>query len=389
MSVVKQNDFKMVAKTFFGLEDILENELLSLGAKSVKKGIRSVSFYGDKGFMYKANLNLRTALFIYKTIKISTMKLDSDIYSVMKNISWQKYMNVNQSFSIKTTVSLNRSHNSMYFAQKAKDGLVDKFRDLFGKRPNVDKKFPDIHIHLYINEKTVEVSLNSSGSSLHQRGYRLRTNIAPINEVLAAGLILLSQWDKKTDFFDPMCGSATLLIEAAMIACSIPPSLNRKIFAFQNWIDWDNNLYTKIEDSLVKKIKDLKVTITGMEKSPSAIIKAKQNLKNANLEDFIVLKKFDFFKSSKINVEKPLQIVFNPPYGERLPVDVESFYSSLGNTLKKNYPNSNAWFLTSNLQGIKFIGLRPSRKIKLFNGKLESRLLNYKLYKGSKKQKKQ
>ena len=144
----------------------------------------------------------------------------------------------------------------MYFAQKAKDGLVDKFRDLFGKRPNVDKKFPDIHIHLYINEKTVEVSLNSSGSSLHQRGYRLRTNIAPINEVLAAGLILLSQWDKKTDFFDPMCGSATLLIEAAMIACSIPPSLNRKIFAFQKWIDWDNDLYTKIEDSLVKKIKD-------------------------------------------------------------------------------------------------------------------------------------
>jgi putative N6-adenine-specific DNA methylase len=231
----------------------------------------------------------------------------------------------------------------------------------------------------------VEISLDSSGTSLHQRGYRSATNIAPINEVLAAGILMLSGWRGDTDFLDPMCGSGTLLIEAAMIACNIPPNLNRKEFAFQKWSDWDNDLYEKIEASSLNKTRSFSYTITGYDKAPSAIRKAEQNISNANLDDFIKIEREDFFRTEKEDSDKSLHILFNPPYGERLPIDVDVFYSRIGDTLKQSYSGSQAWFITANMEALKFVGLRSSKRIKVFNGKLESKLVKYELYSGTKK----
>lgn len=377
--------FPMVAKTLFGLEEILALELKTLGAQSVKIGVRNVQFVGDTGFMYKANLCLRTALRILKPIHRRNISEINEVYQAMYGIQWEDIMSENSTFAIRATVMTSNPKNSMYVAQKAKDGLVDRFRNHVGSRPNVDKDFPDFSIHLYVTDKIVEISLDSSGASLHQRGYRSATNIAPINEVLAAGILMLSGWRGDSDFLDPMCGSGTLLIEAAMIACNIPPNLNRKEFAFQKWSDWNNELYEKIEESALNKTRTFSYNITGYDKAPSAIRKAAQNISNANLEDFINIDREDFFRTEKLDSEKSLHILFNPPYGERLPIDVDVFYGRIGDKLKQSYSGSQAWFITANMEALKFVGLRPSRRIKLFNGKLESKLVKYELYSGTKK----
>jgi putative N6-adenine-specific DNA methylase len=377
--------FPMVAKTLFGLEEILAQELKTLGAQAVKIGVRNVQFVGDTGFMYKANLCLRTALRILKPIHRSNISKIDDVYQAMHDIAWEEIMNENSTFAIRATVMTSDPHNTMYVALKAKDGLVDRLRTRLGTRPNVDKDFPDFSIHLYVTDRIVEVSLDSSGTSLHQRGYRSATNIAPINEVLAAGILMLSGWRGDTDFLDPMCGSGTLLIEAAMIACNIPPNLNRKEFAFQKWSDWDNDLYEKIEESALNKTRSFDYTITGYDKAPSAIRKSEQNISNANLNDFIKIERQDFFRTEKEDPDKSLHILFNPPYGERLPIDVDVFYSRIGDTLKQSYSGSQAWLITANMEALKFVGLRPSRRIKVFNGKLESKLVKYTLYSGTKK----
>ena len=377
--------FPMVAKTLFGLEEILAQELKTLGAQAVKIGVRNVQFVGDTGFMYKANLCLRTALRILKPIHRSNISKIDDIDQAMHDIAWEEIMDENSTFAIRATVMTSDPHNTMYVALKAKDGLVDRLRTRLGTRPNVDKDFPDFGIHLYVTDRIVEVSLDSSGTSLHQRGYRSATNIAPINEVLAAGILMLSGWRGDTDFLDPMCGSGTLLIEAAMIACNIPPNLNRKEFAFQKWSDWDNDLYEKIEESALNKTRSFDYTITGYDKAPSAIRKSEQNISNANLDDFIKIERQDFFRTEKEDPDKSLHILFNPPYGERLPIDVDVFYSRIGDTLKQSYPGSQAWLITANMEALKFVGLRPSRRIKVFNGKLESKLVKYTLYSGTKK----
>ena len=279
--------------------------------------------------------------------------------------------------------------HSKFIALKTKDAIVDRFRETSGERPNVDLRFPDLKINVHIDKQLCTISLDTSGESLHKRGYKLDTNIAPINEVLAAGLIMLSGWDGQSDFMDPMCGSGTILAEAAMIACNIPPNLMRKEFAFERWQDWDVDLFEKIEESLLKKTRDFHHKIYAFDKSPSAVRKAKENIKNAHLDEFISIKHEDFFKTQKGGNNK-LHMVFNPPYGERLEnLNVEEFYGNIGTTLKHGYPNTNAWLITSNLEALKYVGLRPSRKIKVFNAKLESRLVKYEMYEGSRKAKKQ
>ena len=253
-----------------------------------------------------------------------------------------------------------------------------------GIRPSVDLKTPDIRINVHIDRNQCTFSLDSSGASLHHRGYRSATNIAPLNEVLAAGLIQLSNWDKRSDFLDPMCGSGTLLIEAAMLSCNIPANINRTAFAFEKWLDWDEDLYLTIEEAQLNKIQGLSGTISGFDKAPSAVKKAQDNIVNANLEDFIAVEQNNFFYSKK-TTQGPLHLVTNPPYGERLAGDINALHKQFGDTLKQNYTNTQAWMITSNLEAAKHLGLRPSRKIKLFNGKLESRLLHYSIYAGSKK----
>jgi len=379
-----ENNFKMVAKTLYGFEELLANELIQLGAQDVTKGVRSVSFVGDKGFMYKANLALRTAIKILKPIHSFRARNEKELYDKLYNMSWDQYLKPSGTLAVDATVHSTVFTHSLYIAQKTKDAIVDKFRDTTGERPNVDLRFPDLKVNVHIDSNTCDIALDTSGDSLHKRGYKTATNIAPINEVLAAGMIMLSGWDGQSDFMDPMCGSGTILAEAAMIACNIPPNLMRKEFAFERWQDWDVDLFETIEESLLKKMRDFHHKIIGFDKAPSAVVKAKENIKNAHLEEFVTIKHEDFFKTQR-GGEGKLHMVFNPPYGERLDLEMEQFYKQIGDTLKQNYPNTNAWFITSNLEALKHVGLRPSRKIHLFNAKLEARLVKYEIYEGSKK----
>ena len=382
-----ENNFQMVAKTLFGFEDLLANELTQLGAQNVKKGVRNVTFYGDKGFMYKCNLGLRTAIKILKPIASFKVVNEADLYDKIYKIKWEDYVDYKGTIAINSTVHSTVFNHSQYISLKAKDAIVDRFRALKGERPSIDLKFPDLKINIHIDKLFCNVSLDSSGESLHKRGYKTATNIAPINEVLAAGLIMLSGWDGQSDLLDPMCGSGTILIEAAMIACNIPPNLLRNEFAFEKWTDWDVDLFEKIENSLLEKTRDFHHNIYGIDKAPSAVTKAIENVKNANLESFISIRHDDYFKTSKSNTDF-LHIIFNPPYGERLEINMEELYGNIGNTLKRNYSNSNAWFITSNVEALKYVGLKPSKKIKLFNAKLESTFVKYEVYDGSKKAKK-
>ncbi|HUH25271.1 MAG TPA: THUMP domain-containing protein [Flavobacterium sp.] len=379
-------NFKMVAKTFFGFEEVLADELQKLGAQRIETGTRMVSFYGDKGFMYKANIALRTALKILKPIKQFKAYNEISLYNGVKSIDWSEHLKVHQSLLIDATVFSDQFNHSQFVALKSKDAIVDQFKDLFDDRPNIDKDHPDLRINIHIQQDVCTVSLDTSGASLHHRGYRTATNIAPINEVLAAGILLMSGWEGQSDFLDPMCGSGTFLAEAAMIACNIPANINRKEFAFEKWNDWDNDLFEKVEDSLLKKMKEYHFDMIGYDKAPSAVMKAKDNIRNANLDEYIKIKEQNFFETQK-ETERPLHMVFNPPYGERLDIDLERFYREIGDTLKQSYPGTNAWFITGNIEALKFVGLKPSRKIKLFNGKLESRLVKYEMYAGSKRTK--
>ena len=379
------DNFKMVAKTFYGFEEILSKELLKLGAQNIEKGSRSVSFYGDKGFMYKANLSLRTAIKILKPIKSFKFKDQDDFYNKIYKVDWEKYLDKDGSFLVSSIVfHSNLFNHSKYVSLKVKDAVVDRFRDLFKCRPNIDLIQPDLKINIHINKNTCNVSLDSSGESLHKRGYKAFGTIAPINEVLAAGIILMSEWKADSDFLDPMCGGGTILIEAAMIACNIAPNLNRKEFAFEKWKDWDEELFELIEKSVIKKAVKFHHKIYGYDISGLAIKKAKENIKNAELEINIIVEKRDFFTTKKKN-ENNLHVLFNPPYNKRISYDIKDMYTNIGNTLKNNYSDSNVWLITSNIEAIKNIELHPSKKIKLFNANLESRLVNYEIYKGSKK----
>ena len=379
-----ENNFKMVAKTLFGFEELLAKELKQLGAQAVKIGVRHVSFVGDKGFMYKANLGLRTAIKILKPIANFKVINEIDLYKKINAIPWEDYLKSNGSLAVGATLNGDTFTHSQYVSLKTKDAIVDRFRDKTGERPNVDLRFPDLKIDIHIDRHFCTVSLDSSGESLHKRGYKVATNIAPINEVLAAGLVMLSGWDGQSDFMDPMCGSGTVLIEAAMIACNIPPNLMRNEFGFERWEDWDVDLFEKIEESLLSKTRDFHHKIMGFDKSPSAVEKATQNVENSKLEDFIYIKHEDFFKTQK-GGEAHLHMVFNPPYGERLDIEMETFYGAIGSTLKHKYPGTHAWMISSNLEALKHIGLRASRKIKLFNAKLEARFQKYEMYAGTKK----
>ncbi len=379
----------MVAKTLYGLEELLASELRELGASAVETGTRNVSFEGDTGFMYKANLCCRTAIKILKPITAFNVFKEEDLYKKVYDIPWENYMEAKGSLAVDATVFSKQFTHSQYIALKTKDAIVDRFRDREGERPDVDLDHPSLRINIHIDRNICTVSLDSSGASLHKRGYKTESTLAPINEVLAAGMIMLSGWKGQSNFLDPMCGSGTILAEAAMIACNIPPNLNRDEFGFETWPDFDVDLYELIEASALKKIRDFGFKIYGFDTDTIAVKKARQNIKNANLQDFIDISVQDFF-SSKKETEGPMFLVFNPPYDERLAVqDIEAFYAEIGNTLKRGYPGTQAWMITSNMEALKCVGLRPSKKIKLYNGKLESRFVRYEMYEGSRKASKQ
>jgi putative N6-adenine-specific DNA methylase len=378
------NDFKMIAKTFFGFENILADELLKLGAKKITIGVRNVSFFGDLGFLYKSNLFLRSAIRILTPIKSFKVNNEKELYSSVFNFNWEDYFSISNTFQIDSVLNTDLFSHSLFVSQRVKDGIVDRFRKLDNIRPNIDLDNPDIKINIHITKNDCTISLDASGKPLNQRGYRTLTNIAPINEVLAAGIVMLSDWDCQSDFLDPMCGSGTLLIEAAMFATNYPVNIKRTNFSFLNWKNFDNDLFEMIKKSVLNKVKPFDYKIIGYDKAPSAVKKSNQNIINSGFDHLIKVNQFDFFKTKKFS-ENFLHVLFNPPYGERLQIDFRLFYKKIGDTLKTSYSNSCAWFITSNIESLKQVGLRPSRKIKLYNGKLESRLVKYEIYSGSKK----
>ena len=381
------DNFKMIAKTFYGFEEILSEELLKLGAQKIIKGNRNVSFYGDKGFMYKSNISLRTALKIIKPIKEFKFKDIDEYYKKIYEIKWEDYLDFNSSFLINSVVFNSKIfNNSKFTSLKAKDAIVDRFRNKFKNRPSINSFNPELKIEIHVNRNFCTISLDSSGESLHKRGYKKYNSAAPLNEVLAAGIILMSAWDKKSDLLDPMCGTGTFLIEAAMIARNIAPNLNRLAFAFEKWKDWDNELFETIEESVKSKEIEFEHKLYGFDISSAMVKKAEKNIEIIDLGVDIEIVKKDFLTSIKTDNDK-LHVLINPPYDKRISADVNQLYKKIGDTLKNNYLYSEVWIITANLEAIKSIGLKSSKKIKLFNANLESRLLNYKIYPGSKKHK--
>jgi putative N6-adenine-specific DNA methylase len=385
--VKEETDFKMIAKTIFGLEDVLSTELQRLGARDVETHNRAVSFTGDKGFMYKANICLRTALRILVPIETFKVSDEKSLYDSIQSINWENYMDVTDTLAIDTVLNSDLFTHSQYLSQKAKDAIVDQFRVKHGERPSVDLDNPTLRIHLHIFQDNCTVAFDSSGESLHKRGYRDKTNLAPLNEVLAAGMILLSGWDKRSTFIDPMCGSGTLLIEAAMIANNIPPGYYREEYGFEKWkkfMAFDEELFNTIFDSAIDKITNHEQKIIGCDISRNVAKKAKENVKLAKVDDIVTVQ-----TCAMQDMEIPAGrgvVVMNPPYGERMVKDnIEELYKSIGDTFKKNFSGYDCWVISSNMEAFKHVGLRPSRKIALFNGQLECRFMKYEMYQGTKR----
>ncbi len=383
----ENNDLTLIAKTIFGLEDVLAEELKKLGAREIEKLNRAVSFVGDKGMIYKANLCLRTALRIIVPIINFEVRNEQSLYESIKNIDWEQYLDVDDTLAIDCTLNTHLFNHSQYIAQKTKDAIADRFREKYNKRPSVDLNKPTLRIQLHIFNTTCHVALDSSGESLHKRGYRDKTNLAPINEVLAAGLVLLTGWTKHNAFIDPMCGSGTILIEAAMIAANIPPGYYKNDFGFMRWqryLPFDEELYNTIYDASINKIVTDVPKIIGGEISHNVARKAKENVKLAKVDDIVQIKECDIR-----NFEAPAErgvVVINPPYGERMNKDdINALYKSIGDSFKQNFSGYDCWVISSNMEALKHIGLRPSRKIQIYNGQLECRYMKYEMYSGTKK----
>jgi len=372
-------------KTLAGLEEVLANELLSLGAQHIETGTRSVFCETDLEGVYRLNLCLSTALRVLIPIVKFEADNETELYDCINEIPWEKYVSSKGSIAVDAIAQGEVFRHSHYVALKTKDAVVDRFRSLFQERPDVDIHYPDLRINIHNYDRTFTVSLDSSGTSLHRRGYREEGEEAPLNEVLAAGMIRLSQWKKDTAFVDPMCGSGTLLIEAAFYAHHIAPNKYRKEgFCFQRWPNYDAALWASVKSEALKKEESFSYGIYGGDIRESAIIAAKANIKAAGLSNIIAIETRAFEKS--IPPPPPGLLMVNPPYDARMSLeDATQFYKKLGDKLKSGYQGYQAWIITGNPEAAKAIGLRTSRKIALFNGNIPCKLLKFDLYAGSKK----
>ncbi len=380
-------NFRMIAKTLFGLEEILAEELTALGAKKIRLMNRSVEFYGDQRLLYKANLYCRTATRIIKPIVDFKAVNENELYNKVIKIGWGKYLDLRQTFAIDAVITKSGFTNSLYVAQKTKDAIADYFRKETGRRPSVDLKNPDIRINVYVYQNECTIALDSSGEPLFKRGYRTRTGKAPLNEVLAAGIIMHSEWDRKGPFVDAMCGSGTIIIEAALLARNIAPGLTRKRYGFMNWPDYDVNLFKTICNNARKLIiPKLGFKMIGSDINRMQVREAAENARLAGVGHDIEFKPSDI--KNLIPPPSPGTLIINPPYGERLSVnEIKQFYNSIGDLFKKNFTGYDAFIFTGNLAAAKHIGLRTSKRIQMYNGPIECRLLKFEMYQGSRKTK--
>ncbi len=376
--------FTIIATTLFGLEEVLANEVRSLRAHEVEVLNRAVRYQGDLHLLYRSNIYLRTALKILKPIAFFKAHNEIELYEEIKKIRWEEYISPKETLAVDGTTNGETFNHSKFVALKTKDAIVDRFRETFGTRPSVDVDNPGLQVNIHIAETSCTVSLDSSGIHLGKRGYRQAQTMAPISETLAAGIVLLSGWDFKSNFLDPMCGSGTFPIEAALIATHTPPGLQRN-FAFEKWKDFDAQLLEKIKQYAKSQIIPFNGGITGRDIDKGAVRIATHNAQRAGVEKCIVFENKDFLKTDE--PMEGLYVVMNPPYGERLNEEDEMipFYKEIGSKLKHFYMGGEAWIISGNLDAIKFVGLKPSRKIKLFNGPIECRLHHYQMYQGSKK----
>ncbi len=377
----------MVAKTQFGLEGVLAQELRDLGAIEVEEHNRAVSFKGDKAIMYKANLCLRTALKVLVPIKKFIAGNEQMLYDEIKKIDWSQYLSEDGLMVVHTSLKSDYFNHSQYVSLKTKDAIVDQFREKTGIRPSIDLINPDLSVDIHINRDEVTVSLDSSAESLHRRGYRGENTLAPINEVTAAGMIMLTGWDGKGTFIDPMCGSGTLLIEAGMIAKNIPANILRERFGFETWKDFEPQIWEKVKAECIANIKESEANIMGSDKTYKAIEIARENITRANLDEDIKVsnKQFDEVKPP----EGGGLIVMNPPYGERLPMEeIGAFYKSIGDKMKKDFEGFDIWIISSNIPAMKKIGLAASKRLNLFNGALECKYHKFEIYKGTRDKRK-
>lgn len=377
-------NFKLAAKTFAGLEPVLAREIKAIGGQNIQEGRRIVYYEGDWELIYKSNYLLRTALRVLKELEFFRFKDVDEFYLRCREINWLKYMTVNQSFAISSTVTDSKDfRNSMFASLKVKDALADHFRAKTGKRPDVDTTAPEIFINVHISRNTCTVSLDSSGESLHRRGYRTTQGKAPLNEVLAAGMILISGWNGSTDFIDPMCGSGTLPIEAAMIAQDIAPGRFRKSYAFENWLGYNQELFEKVKAS--QQIKPFNKKIFASDISRENILTAQTNARRARVFSSIAFQQADM-KNLEISTSNAT-IMLNPPYGERLVQDnLNELYTMIGQQLKFHYAGNTAWILTSSKEYLKNVGLKPAVKMTLYNGSLECSFTSYQLFIGKRNQ---
>ena len=372
--------YKLIAKTFAGLEPVLAEEIKNIGGSNIRPGNRAVFYEGDLNMIYKSNYQLRTALRILKEIDSFQFKDADHFYLKCKNINWSSYLKINQSFAVKSTVMNSREfRNTMFASLKVKDAVADYFRQKTGKRPNVDTQSPEIIIQAHISRNSCSLSIDSSGESLHKRGYRTNQGEAPLSEVLAAGMILLSGWNGQTDFIDPMCGSGTLPIEAAMIGQNLAPGRFRKEYAFMQWDDYNEDLLEKIKTE--HKTRPFAKKIFASDISRNNILIAEMNARRARVYANIEFQTSDI-KDLKVSTNNAT-VIINPPYGERLKhQDIYELYSSLGERLKHQFTGNTAWILTSSREYLKQVGLKAAKKTTLYNGALECTFAKYPLFSG-------
>jgi len=380
----KSGDFEIKVTTFFGLEEVLEKELHQLGGKDIVPFKRGVSVVGDLGFLYKINLCLHTALKVIIPIVKFEANNEQELYDYIKLIEWERFISNTDTIMIEGVTNSEIFTHSLFVSQKVKDGIVDRFREKTGSRPDVDLIHPAFKVYVHIFKNEVSLHLDSSGDPLYKRGYRSDINEAPMKEVLAAGLVKLSGWEKHLQLIDGMCGAGTIAIEAALWANNIPPGYYRNEFGFMKWQNFDETLYETIYESSINKIKNEPVEIIANDIDNPTLKKAITNTKNAKVDDVVSCINQSFFDITP--TRKGGVIILNPPYGERMPVnEIEKLYKEIGDKLKKDFKGFSAWIISSSPEAIKSIGLRPSRRIHLFNGSLECRFLKFDLYDGSKK----
>ena len=384
-------NFRMIAKTYEGLEEVLAKELEELGATDIKKLRRAVEFYGDLKMMYKANYWLRTAVSVLKPIAAFEVKDEKDLYDKIYGIKWFNYFDLGKTFAVQATVNNHETlTHSQYAALKVKDAIADQFRYNFNQRPDVDPKNANININIYISGTQCEVAINSSGMPLFKRGYKVEMHRAPLNEVLAAGMILLAGWDKNSNFIDPMCGSGTLLIEAALMAYNFPPQFMRHNFNFQYWSDFDPSIWREIKSKDLELQKDFEYRIIGGDISSKNLEIAQHLITHMKFHKDIDLVQSDIRDHKAPDDGSKGWIVTNPPYGERLhSKDLLGLYEKIGTAFKHNFPGYTAALISSDVEAVKMIGLKPMKKRELYNGGLLCKFNTYDLYEGSKKEKKQ